>query len=184
MKSIGLKLALGMFLASALPSSALFAAEEAAKALPTLLIKGEVVSVDSNDPSAVLLKVKDRYGFETPIFLTKETKINQGDATLNVANLATGTAVEVEYNFDVNTAKRHAVSVKVAAPTPTAAVPAAPTPSPAPAASPAPVVPSAPAATQVATPVAPPAQSAVPQASMAPTTSAPPQQEKAAPASQ
>lgn len=95
--------------------SAVVAAEEGAKALPTLLIKGEVVSVDSSDPAAVLLKVKDRYGFETPIYLPSEAKITQADKTLTVDGLAAGTAVEVEYNFDINTAKRHAVSVKVAA---------------------------------------------------------------------
>ena len=92
------------------------AAEEAAKTLPTLLIKGEVVSTDTNDPAASLLKVKDRYGFETPIYLTPETKIAKGDQALKAADLAQGTAVEVEYNFDINTAKRHAVSVKVSAP--------------------------------------------------------------------
>ena len=32
-------------------------AEEGSKTLPTLLIKGEVVSLDSNDPTATLLKV-------------------------------------------------------------------------------------------------------------------------------
>lgn len=112
-------------MASLLPVSA-FAAEESAKTLPTLLIKGEVVSLDSNDPSAVLLKVKDRYGFETPIFLSQDTKIMQGDSTLAASNLTAGSSVEVEYNFDINTAKRHAVSVKVAAPASTAAAPATP----------------------------------------------------------
>ena len=102
------------------------------KTLPTLLIKGEVVSIDTADPNATLLKVKDRYGFETPIFLAPETKITQGDQTLTAANLATGTAVEVEYNFDVNTAKRHAVSVKLAQPaTPAAEVSSAPAAAPA-----------------------------------------------------
>ena len=89
------------------------AAEEAAKTLPTLLIKGEVVSTDTNDPAASLLKVKDRYGFETPIYLSQETKIAQGEQTVATSNLAAGTPVEVEYNFDINTAKRHAVNVKV-----------------------------------------------------------------------
>ena len=145
MKSTMLRLALGMTLAGSLHAAAF--AEGEVKALPTLLIKGEVVSLDANDPAATLLKVKDRYGFETPIYLTTETKIAQGDTTLNASNLAAGTQVEVEYNFDVNTAKRHAVSVKVAVPTPpqAAAVPAAapaeamPTPPPAaePAAAPA-----------------------------------------------
>ena len=119
-----------------------FAADETAKALPTLLIKGEVVSLDTNDPAATLLKVKDRYGFETPIFLTSETKVTQGDTAAASSNLTAGTKVEVEYNFDVNTAKRHAVSVKLAAATPApsapmAAAPAAPEASaPAPAAAP------------------------------------------------
>jgi hypothetical protein len=134
MKPAVLRIVLGMTLAASLPVSALFAEEEV-KALPTLLIKGEVVSLDANDPSAVLLKVKDRYGFETPIFLSQQTKIAQGDATIAPANLTTGTAVEVEYNFDINTAKRHAVSVKVSTPaasaavvTPPSAAPAAATP--------------------------------------------------------
>ena len=97
---------------------------EDGKALPTLLIKGEIVSVDSTDPSALLVKVKDRYGFETPIFLQQDTKVSQGDASVSPTNLTAGTPVEVEYNFDVNTAKRHAVSVKV---TPASAqAPAAP----------------------------------------------------------
>ena len=91
-------------------------AEDGIKTLPTLLIKGEVVSLDSTDPAANLLKVKDRYGFETPIFLTSETTINKGTETEPASSLTAGTPVEVEYNFDVNTAKRHAVSVKVATP--------------------------------------------------------------------
>ena len=126
MKSTVVRLVVGIVLAGSLPASALVA-QEGPKALPTLLIKGEIVSVDATDPAASLLKVKDRYGFETPIFLTQETKITQGDSALAVANLTTGAAVEVEYNFDVNTAKRHAVSVKLAAPTPPAeaAAPAA-----------------------------------------------------------
>ena len=97
------------------------AAEEAQRTLPTLLIKGEVVSVDTSDSQATLLKVKDRYGFETPIYLSGNTKIAQGDQTLTAANLAAGTAVEVEYNFDINTAKRHAVNVTVSVPAATAA---------------------------------------------------------------
>ena len=114
-------------LASAVLAPAVMAAVETAKTLPTLLIKGEVVSTDTNDPAASLLKVKDRYGFETPIYLAPETKITKGDAALKAADLAQGTAVEVEYNFDINTAKRHAVSVKVSAPAVSAspAVPAA-----------------------------------------------------------
>ena len=124
MKSAVVRCILGMTLVTGLPMSVLMAEEEV-KVLPTLLIKGEVVSVDANDPNAILLKVKDRYGFETPIFLSAQTKIAQGDAPVAPANLTTGTAVEVEYNFDINTAKRHAVSVKVAPPAQaTAAAPA------------------------------------------------------------
>ena len=89
------------------------AAEDAPRALPTLLIKGEVVSVDTSDPNASLLKVKDRYGFETPIYLTSTTKIAQGDQAVAATDVQQGALVEVEYNFDVNTAKRHAVGVKI-----------------------------------------------------------------------
>ncbi len=88
-------------------------AEEGSKTLPTLLIKGEVISLDTNDPAVTLLKVKDRYGFETPIYLSQETKIARGEQAVAAADLAQGLAVEVEYNFDINTAKRHAVNVKV-----------------------------------------------------------------------
>jgi hypothetical protein len=118
------------------------AAQDAtAKMLPTLLIKGEVVSVDPANPGGTLLKVKDRYGFETPIYLAQETKITQGGQDVSAEGLAGGTAVEVEYNFDINTAKRHAVSVMVAAaPAPVAAASAVATPAaetPAPVAAPA-----------------------------------------------
>lgn len=99
-------------------------AQEGSKALPTLLIKGEIVSVDTADPAAPLLKVKDRYGFETPIYLGQETKITRADQAATAADLAQGLAVEVEYNFDINTAKRHAVNVKVAASDAPAAQPA------------------------------------------------------------
>ena len=105
---LGVALAVGAF------QPPLAAEGEAGKALPTLLIKGEVVSLDTNDPAATLLKVKDRYGFETPILVTSNTQITQGDVPLSTSNLAPGSAVEVEYNFDVNTAKRHAVFVKMA----------------------------------------------------------------------
>ena len=155
MKSAWLNIALGVALAGGVAASSA-RAEDGMKALPTLLIKGEVVSLDTTDPAANLLKVKDRYGFETPIFLTSETKITQGDAPLGASSLAAGAAVEVEYNFDVNTAKRHAVSVKVPAPVaePVAAVPAAVEPAPAepaPMADPAaPEVPAAPAAEEPA----------------------------------
>ena len=158
--AFGAALAGGLFLSTA-------RAEDGVKALPTLLIKGEVVSLDMTDPAAALLKVKDRYGFETPIFLTQETKILQGEAALNPSNLAAGTAVEVEYNFDVNTAKRHAVSVKVAVPPAAAAAPEA-----------APVV--TPPAPQSAPAVAPPAE---PAGSEAPSEAAPAEPE-AAPATQ
>ena len=136
------------------------------KALPTLLIKGEVVSVDVNDPNGTLLKVKDRYGFETPIFLTADTKVSQGDEAGTVGSVTPGTPVEVEYNFDVNTAKRHAVAVKVA----TAAAPAASAAPEAPAAASsapaapaaaveAPAAPAEPAASAPAAPAAPEATS-------------------------
>lgn len=113
------------------------AGAEDGKALPTLLIKGEIVSVDSTDPGAMLVKVKDRYGFETPIFLQQDTKVSQGDASVSPSNLSTGTPVEVEYNFDVNTAKRHAVSVKVAPAAQAAEAPVAPVAAPAAPAAPA-----------------------------------------------
>ena len=166
MKSVVARYGMAMAIAAVLPLGRLSAAEEGAKALPTLLIKGEVVSLDANDPTANLLKVKDRYGFETPIFLTPDTKVTQGDAPFTVANLAAGTMVEVEYNFDINTAKRHAVSVKVNAPAATppaamAAPAAAPAAASAPAAAPAPVTgmapaePPAPAAAPAAAPMPP-----------------------------
>ena len=172
MKSRVFSIMLGVMLAGGLPMSHVFAADETAKTLPTLLIKGEVVSLDSTDPSATLLKVKDRYGFETPIFLTPETKITQGDAAAQVASLIAGTSVQVEYNFDVNTAKRHAVSVKLAAPA--AAAPAAE------------ATPVAPAASTPA-PEAMPAPAAVEPAAAAPTempAAAPASQPEAAPAQQ
>ena len=125
MRSALRNIALGVALAGGVVLSAA-SAEDGIKALPTLLIKGEVVSLDTSDPAVALLKVKDRYGFETPIFLTQDTKVTQGETVLSSSNLAAGTPVEVEYNFDVNTAKRHAVSVKVAAPASTEAPPAAP----------------------------------------------------------
>ena len=129
MRSRRIRMALGAALVFGLPLSVL-RAEDGAKALPVLLIKGEVVSLDTNDPTATLLKVKDRYGFETPIYVTPEAKIMQGDAAVPVTSLTVGSTVNVEYNFDVNTAKRHAVSVKVEAPvstmTTTPASPAVP----------------------------------------------------------
>ena len=125
MKSVLARVVLGVVLGSGL-SAPWASAEEGAKALPTLLIKGEVVSADSTDPQAVLLKVRDRYGFETPIFVTSESKVLQGDAEIPIAQVASGSSVEVEYNFDVNTAKRQAVSVKVTQAKTQAAEPAAP----------------------------------------------------------
>ena len=123
MKSFVQRMVVGLALAGAMPS-VVFSAEQEVKSLPTLLIKGEVVSVDTTDAAAPLLKVKDRYGFETPIYVEQGAKIAQGDAAMNLANLTAGTPVEVEYNFDVNTAKRHAVAVKIVTP-PAAEQPAA-----------------------------------------------------------
>ena len=171
MKSAVVRCGMALAVAAMLPLGRLSAAEEGTKSLPTLLIKGEVVSLDTNDPTANLLKVKDRYGFETPIFLTTETKVTQGEEPLTVANLATGTMVEVEYNFDINTAKRHAVSVKVsappAAPAETMATPAAP---PEPPAASAPATEAAPASS-ASTPAAPP-EAPQPPAPAAPSTPA------------
>ena len=156
MRSIGVyAVVLAVF--GGLMSSGVSAEDGPMKALPTLLIKGEVVSLDSNDPAAMLLKVKDRYGFETPIFITPDTKVTQGQQAVPSAGLQTGTPVEIEYSFDINTAKRYAVAVKV--PTPGSETPAAvpaevtgPTSTavPAPAdATPAPEAPAAPAAQPV-----------------------------------
>ena len=130
MKSARSSVVLGLMLAAGLPLSTLHA-EEGGKPLPVLLIKGEIVSLDTNDPTAALLKVKDRYGFETPIYVTPEAKITQGETPVAITSLNTGTSVDVEYNFDVNTAKRHAVTVKTAA-----AAPAQAAATPAPAAEP------------------------------------------------
>ena len=164
MSSAVRSIVLGIVIASSLPVLSASAAEmEAAKPLPTLLIKGEIVSVDSSDAAATLVKVKDRYGFETPIYLKTETKITQGDESAAASALSSGESVEVEYNFDVNTAKRHAVSVKIAAPkagVPAAAEPAASAPAaeaaPAPEAVAAPAEMAAPAGE--ATPAAAPAE--------------------------
>ena len=162
------RLTLGLALVGAVPASVL-AAEEGTKALPTLLIKGEVVSLDTTNPAEALLKVKDRYGFETPIYLTPEAKIMQGDATVPSSSLTASTQVEVEYNFDINTAKRHAVSVKLAAPA-AASVPAAP-------AAPAP-------AEAAAAPAAPVSEAPAPEAPAAPAASAPAQSSTPAPQGQ
>lgn len=91
-------------------------AASTSQTLPLLLIKGEIVFVESMDlPNGLKMTVKDRYGFETPILLTGATKILRGKQALTVRALTPGTTVEVEYHFDVNTAKRHAVWVRVAA---------------------------------------------------------------------
>ncbi len=159
MSSAVRSIVLGIVLASALPVAGVRAAETAAvKPLPTLLIKGEIVSVDTSDAAATLIKVKDRYGFETPIFLKAETKITQADAAASIAALTSGTNVEVEYNFDVNTAKRHAVSVKIAAPkveVPQAAAPAAEAPAAPVAEAPVALKAAVPAPTAPETPAAP-----------------------------
>jgi len=151
MKSVSY-FAVGVALAVGAIGQAVFAAEEGTTTLPTLLIKGEVVSLDTSDPSAKLLTVKDRYGFETPIYLTQEAHIMKGGQPFDLANLGTGMPVEVEYNFDINTAKRHAVNVTVIVPA-AAAEPSAPAMPAAPeAAAPAPA---APVAEAVPAPVAP-----------------------------
>ena len=133
MKRSAMSWVLAVVVSGSVAAPAFCAEESPAKVLPTLLIKGEVVSVDSADASATLLKVKDRYGFETPIYLTSDTKISQGGQTAMAADLKTGSAVEVEYNFDINTAKRQAVNVSLSAPA-AAAVSAAPAAEMAPAA--------------------------------------------------
>lgn len=171
MKASVVRTFVGMVLAGTV-SAAIVSAEEEPKSLPTLLIKGEVVSLNTADPSATLLTVKDRYGFETPIYLAPETTVTQGEAMFEVANLTSGSGVEVEYNFDVNTAKRRAVSVKVMQPSATASAAA---PAAAPAAMPAeaaPVVAPAAEASASATPMP-----EAPEASVVP---APPSAEAAA----
>jgi hypothetical protein len=159
MQWLAIRIVLGLAVVCGFASSAALAAD--GKTLPTLMIKGEVVSVDANDPTATLLKVKDRYGFETPILLTPETKITQGDAVQTVASLTSGVPVEVEYNFDITTAKRHAVSVKLAAAAQPAAAPEAPAAPAVPAETPA----------ESATPAAAPQE---PAAASAPSEPAPP----------
>ena len=177
MKSSIATCGLALTAALALSASAAMAAEGEAKALPTLLIKGEVVSLDTNDPTGNLLKVKDRYGFETPIFVTAETKVTQGDAATALSSVTTGSPVEVEYNFDVNTAKRHAVSVKLAAAPQAAPAASVLTPAEAPAAT-APAADAAQAATSTAG-SQPSAQPAVPAPAPAEAPAAPTQQETA-----
>jgi hypothetical protein len=179
MRATAVWIALGIALAGGL-SVPPGLAEEGPKALPTLLIKGEVVSLDTNDPSAALLKAKDRYGFETPIFLTVETTIARGETAQDVSSLTEGTPVEVEYNFDVNTAKRHAVSVKVVVP-PAAEAAAVAEPAPAAEALPAEEAPAeAPAVESAPSESAPAA--ATPATSDEPAEATPPFEEEAAPA--
>lgn len=145
-----------------LASAPAVSAEEPQKTLPTLLIKGEVVSVDTNDPAATLLKVKDRYGFETPIYLSQETKVAQGEQAVPASNLGAGTPVEVEYNFDINTAKRHAVNVKVSQPAGASSSTPAPTPTTPPAAPSAPATQEPAASSAPSTPAADTAAPAAP----------------------
>lgn len=174
------RIALGIALAGGL-SVPPGVAEEGPKALPTLLIKGEVVSLDTNDPSATLLKVKDRYGFETPIFLTGETTIARGETVQDVSSLSEGTPVEVEYNFDVNTAKRHAVSVTVVVP-PAAEAAAVAEPAPAAEALPAQEAPAPAEAPAVESAPSESAPAAAPATLDEPAEATPPFEEGAAPA--
>lgn len=149
-------LVLGIAVLAGWPMGAVMAEEAVTTQLPVLLIKGEVVSLDANDPAAALLKVKDRYGFETPIYVTPEAKITQGEAAVPITGVTVGASVAVEYNFDVNTAKRHAVSVKLSTASAPASQVSAATSVPAPAAqaTPAPVAESV-TATATVTPDAP-----------------------------
>jgi hypothetical protein len=144
---------------TALGAATALAEDAGVKALPTLLIKGEVVSLDTSDSAAMLLKVKDRYGFETPIFVTPETKVSQADQTLSSSSLQAGAQVEVEYSFDINTAKRYAVAVKLPAAaeatTPSAQAPTAAEPASVPEAVPAPETSVGPTTQTAPTPAAP-----------------------------
>ncbi len=130
-------------------------AQEQTNTLPTLLVKGEVVSLDASDPSVTLMRIKDRYGFETPLLLSSEIVVTRGEVAGTLADVTVGATVQVEYNFDINTAKRHVVAVKLE-PLPPAAV--AP-----PAAAESTVVQvTAPSATSTDTPVPPPVAAEVP----------------------
>ena len=113
MKSGWVRMIVGVAVAGSLGASAASAEEMAKTALPTLLIKGKVVSVKTDDPAGTLLEVEDRYGFKTPIYLSGQTKIAKGEQVMAATDLKSGDGVEVEYNFDINTAKRHAVQVKL-----------------------------------------------------------------------
>lgn len=88
-------------------------AETARKPIPTLLIKGEIVEMDTSDTSSIQMVLQDRYEFQTPLFLDKTATITQGETELGISQLREGLEVEVEYNFDVNTAKRHVVSIQL-----------------------------------------------------------------------
>ena len=146
----------GFAVAVSLPVSIVWA-EEASKPIPTLLIKGEVLSFDTHDPSATVLTVKDRYGFETPILVSPETKIKRGDQVMGASDVTSGANVEVEYTFDINTAKRHAISVAVVIPQATVASQPA---QPQPASAAATVTTHAPAAEMPTMPTPSPAESA------------------------
>lgn len=88
-------------------------AETAVRSLPTLLIKGTVESLNTSEEGKLILKVKDRYGFETPIYLEDSVRISQDGQEKLASDLKQGANVEVEYNFDVNTAKRQGVVVTI-----------------------------------------------------------------------
>lgn len=137
-------------------------AEDAAKALPTLLIKGKLVSVKTDDPAAPLVEVEDRYGFKTPIYLSADTKVWKGEQQAASTDLQSGSSVEVEYNFDINTAKRHAVNVKLTEAPAEAVTAAVTTEAPAVVEAPATATPEAPAepAVDMAAPAATPEQPA------------------------
>ena len=129
MKRVMGPVALVVMLAAGLLGPTVFAQDEM-KTLPTLLIKGEIVSLESDDPSATLMKVKDRYGFETPIFVTGTTQFFQGETEALRDSLQAEVEVEVEYNFDINTAKRYAVVVRLPATGDAPASTLVPTPEP------------------------------------------------------
>jgi len=112
-RQISLSLMVLAVLIAGFGASRAAAAQEDARTLPTLLIKGEVISLDVHDAGGTLIKVKDRYGFETPIYVTAQTKFFQGETEVLKDKLAEGQEAEVEYSFDINTAKRFAVSMKL-----------------------------------------------------------------------
>ena len=135
--------------------------QQAEKVLPMLLIKGKVISVEAKETGSGLLKIKDRYGFETPIYLGVETAISQSGNPITADQLTVDMNVEVEYNFDVNTAKRHAVAVRVTEVASPMAAPPSPQPQPAPVeATPAPETPITPVQSNPSANTAPPAPAA------------------------